>query len=152
MKVIYLPDRDNQDFVTVAGGIEELVSTRLEPGADPVAEAKRRGTILAIIRLGNVDLENRISPAMNALPPMLPPGFPPGMMPGMLPPGVPPGMLPPGTPLPLIPKTGSGPGLPPGAPSSLPPGRSSIGGPGLTPDAPLPPLRPSLPNTLPMFK
>ncbi len=46
VKVIYLPDRENQDFATVAGA-EELVSTRLEPGADPVAEAQRRGTILA---------------------------------------------------------------------------------------------------------
>ena len=77
VKVIYLPDRDNQDFASVAGA-EELVSTRLAPGDDPVAEAQRRGTILAIIRLGNIDLENRASPAMNAPPPggpmMLPPG------------------------------------------------------------------------------
>jgi hypothetical protein len=134
VKVIYLPDRENQDFVTVAGGIEELVSTRLEPGADPVAEAQRRGSILAIIRLGNIDLENRISPAMNALPP----GVPPGMM------MMPPGMIPPGTPLPPMPKGpgGNGPGMPPGV--------SSVG-----PDAdgPLsPPARPGLPNTLPTFK
>jgi hypothetical protein len=73
VKVIYLPDRENQDFVTV--GIEELVSTRLEPGADPIAEAQRRGSVLAIIRLGNIDLENRNSPAMNAIP-----GPPGGMM------------------------------------------------------------------------
>ena len=46
VKVIYLPDPTNQDFTTVAGA-EEIVSTRLEPGADPVAEAQRRGTILA---------------------------------------------------------------------------------------------------------
>ena len=43
-----------------------------------MAEAQRRGTILAIIRLGNIDLENRASPAMNAPPHggpmMLPPG------------------------------------------------------------------------------
>ena len=90
VKVIYLPDRDNQDFASIAGA-EELVSTRLEPGDDPVAEAQRRGTILAIVRLGNIDLENRASPAMNAPPPggpmMLPPGaMPPGMIPG-IPPG-----------------------------------------------------------------
>jgi hypothetical protein len=90
VKVIYLPDRENQDFASIAGA-EELVSTRLEPGADPVAEAQRRGTILAVIRLGNIDLENRASPAMNAPPPggpiMLPPGaMPPGGAPKTMPP------------------------------------------------------------------
>ena len=39
VKVVYLPDRENQDFLTV-GGIEEVNSTRLEPGVDPVAEAQ----------------------------------------------------------------------------------------------------------------
>lgn len=74
VKVIYLPDRENQDFATVAGA-DELVSTRLEPGADPVAEAQRKGTILAVVRLGNIDLENRISPSMIAAPPtMMVPG------------------------------------------------------------------------------
>jgi hypothetical protein len=80
VKVVYLPDRDNQDFASIAGA-EELVSTRLEPGADPVAEAQRRGTILAIVRLGNIDLENRASPAMNAPPPGGPIMLPPGVMP-----------------------------------------------------------------------
>jgi hypothetical protein len=95
VKVIYLPDRDNQDFASIEGA-EEIVSTRLAPGDDPVAEAQRRGTILAIVRLGNIDLENRASPAMNAPPPggpmMLPPGaVPPGMPPG---PGAPPRPVP----------------------------------------------------------
>lgn len=76
VKVIYLPDPAFQDFVTV-GAAEEIVSTRLEPGADPVAEAQRRGTILAIIRLGNIDLENHTSPGMTAPPGM---GPPPGML------------------------------------------------------------------------
>jgi hypothetical protein len=58
VKVVYLPDPANQDFST-AFGAEEVVSTQLEPGTDPVAEAQRRGSILAIIRLGNVDLEER---------------------------------------------------------------------------------------------
>jgi len=62
VKVIYLPDPSNEDFATVVSA-EEVVSTRLEPGADPVAEAQRRGSVLAIIRLGNIDLENRVSPA-----------------------------------------------------------------------------------------
>jgi hypothetical protein len=57
-KVIYLPDPEHQELA-VAGGIEELVSTRLDPGIDPIVEADRKGTILAIIRMGNKDLETR---------------------------------------------------------------------------------------------
>ena len=53
-KVIYLPDAKYQDL---AIGVEELVSTRLGPGMDPVAEADRRGTIMAVIRMGNLNLE-----------------------------------------------------------------------------------------------
>src|SRR5262249_22246178 len=63
VKVIYLPDAAFQDFAAL-GGADEIVSTRLEPGADPVAEAQKRGTIVAIIRLGNIDLENKSSPSM----------------------------------------------------------------------------------------
>jgi len=37
--------------------VETLVSTRLDPGVDPVVEADRRGAILAIVRLGNKDLQ-----------------------------------------------------------------------------------------------
>lgn len=66
VKVIYLPDRENQEFAVA--GAEELVSTRLPPGADPIVEAQSRGTVLCIIRLGNIDLENKNSPAMNAPP------------------------------------------------------------------------------------
>ncbi|MFO0805236.1 MAG: hypothetical protein U0791_19195 [Gemmataceae bacterium] len=69
VKVIYLPDPAFQDFAAL-GGADEIVSTRLEPGADPVAEAQKRGTILAVIRLGNIDLENKASPSMTAPPPM----------------------------------------------------------------------------------
>src|ERR1043165_7792530 len=55
VKVIYLPDPRFQD---VAGpGIDHIVSTQLEPGADPIMEARRRGTILLVIRMGNRDLE-----------------------------------------------------------------------------------------------
>ena len=70
VKVIYLPDPAFQDFAAL-GGADEIVSTRLEPGADPVAEAQKRGTILAVIRLGNIDLENKASPSMTAPPPMM---------------------------------------------------------------------------------
>jgi hypothetical protein len=54
-KVVYLPSPQHQE--QAIAGVETLVSTRLEPGLDPVAEADRRGTILAVIRVGNMDLE-----------------------------------------------------------------------------------------------
>jgi hypothetical protein len=50
-KVIYLPDPDHQKLALAA--IETLVSTRLAPGVDPIKEADRRGSILAILRIGN---------------------------------------------------------------------------------------------------
>src|SRR5690606_18690483 len=54
-KVIYLPDAEYQELALA--GVETLVSTRLDPGVDPIVEADRRGAILAIIRIGNKDLE-----------------------------------------------------------------------------------------------
>lgn len=54
-KVIYLPDPQHQDLAIP--GAEVLVSTRLDPGIDPIAEADRRGTIMAVLRVGNMDLE-----------------------------------------------------------------------------------------------
>lgn len=54
-KVIYLPDPDFQELALA--GVETLVSTRLDPGMDPIVEADRRGAILAIIRVGNKDLQ-----------------------------------------------------------------------------------------------
>lgn len=54
-KVIYLPDPRYQELAIA--GVETLVSTRLEPGVDPILEADKRGTILMIIRLGGIDLE-----------------------------------------------------------------------------------------------
>jgi hypothetical protein len=54
-KVVYLPD---PEFAGPAlAGIDTLVSTRLEPGLDPIEEADRRGSILAIIRIGDKDVE-----------------------------------------------------------------------------------------------
>jgi len=50
-KVIYLPD--TQPPKLSLKSIETLVSTRLDPGVDPIREADRRGAILAIVRLGN---------------------------------------------------------------------------------------------------
>lgn len=130
VKVIYLPDPINQDFSTVVGA-EEVVSTRLEPGADPVAEAQRRGTVLAVIRMGNIDLENRVSPAMTAPPPGLIPLPPPGFLPG--------GPVP----VPVQPKgkgeklSADGP-LAPVAPTN-PPGTASVRTPGALPALPLAP-------------
>jgi hypothetical protein len=69
-KVIYLPDPEFQG--EVISGIDTLVSTRLEPGLDPIIEADRRGSILAIIRLGNKDIELSGSAYANG-------GYGPGM-------------------------------------------------------------------------
>jgi len=54
-KVIYLPDPEFQELALA--GVETLVSTRLDPGVDPIAEADRRGSIMAIVRIGNLDLQ-----------------------------------------------------------------------------------------------
>src|SRR5947209_12337363 len=54
-KLIYLPDPEFQELALA--GVETLVSTRLEPGVDPIVEADRRGSILAVVRLGNKDIE-----------------------------------------------------------------------------------------------
>ncbi|GIW98423.1 MAG: hypothetical protein KatS3mg111_1756 [Pirellulaceae bacterium] len=54
-KVIYLPDPEFQGDALV--GVDVLVSNRLDPGLDPIVEADRRGAILAIIRIGNKDIE-----------------------------------------------------------------------------------------------
>jgi hypothetical protein len=97
VKVIYLPDREFQDMA--ATGPYEVVSTRLEPGVDPIHEACRRGSILCVVRLGNINLEAAGTPAMDAPPaygpprgPMPPPPPPPGKLPNalMMPPSLPP--------------------------------------------------------------
>ncbi len=64
-KVVYLPDPDYQELAVA--GVETLVSTRLDPGVDPVVEADRRGSILAIIRIGNKDLESAAADDGSAL-------------------------------------------------------------------------------------
>ena len=61
-KVVYLPDPQHQELAIA--GVETLVSTRLDPGLDPVVEADRRGTILIVLRIGNMDME---SPEVNAM-------------------------------------------------------------------------------------
>jgi hypothetical protein len=110
IKVVYLPDPQFQDLAVA--GPDEIVSTRLEPGVDPILEAERRGSVLLVIRMGNIDLEAPNTPAMNAppsgapfggMPLMAPPG---GVMPGQMPP---PGPLPPG----IAPNAPGRPGVPP---------------------------------------
>jgi hypothetical protein len=54
-KVIYLPDAEYAELAIA--GVETLVSTRLDPGVDPIVEADHRGAILAVIRMGNKQLE-----------------------------------------------------------------------------------------------
>ncbi len=61
-KVVYLPDAEYQDLAIV--GVETLVSTRLDPGQDPVALAEQRGTLLAVFRMGGIDLEMPGRPAL----------------------------------------------------------------------------------------
>ncbi|MDR2169455.1 MAG: hypothetical protein LBP59_04865 [Planctomycetaceae bacterium] len=75
-KVIYLPNREFQGLATA--GIGTIVNTDLEPGVDPITEAQNRGSILAIIRMGNKDLrltENELrrrTAVVNSMPPGAP--------------------------------------------------------------------------------
>jgi hypothetical protein len=64
VKVVYLPNSEHQDLAAV--GADEVVSSRLDPGADPIAEACKRGSILLVVRMGNIDLELPNTPAMDA--------------------------------------------------------------------------------------
>jgi hypothetical protein len=86
-KVIYLPDPEFQELAVA--GVETLVSTRLDPGVDPIVEADRRGAILAVVRIGNKDLQlpNPVAEANG----VTPAGYAgaigtPGMMGGPVPP------------------------------------------------------------------
>ena len=94
-KVIYLPDPKYQELAIA--GVETLVSTRLEPGVDPILEADKRGTILLIVRIGAIDLEMQNgTPAAAAVPVISAPTAPLApsvdsgatiLAPGTLPPG-----------------------------------------------------------------
>jgi hypothetical protein len=99
-KVIYLPDPEFQELALA--GVETLVSTRLDPGVDPIVEADRRGAILAIVRLGNKDLQVPNGPApeggVASASYQSPEGCPPGS----------------GAPMPM--------GMPVGAPTTMPMG------------------------------
>jgi hypothetical protein len=67
-KVIYLPDPEYQGLAVA--DVATLVSTRLDPGLDPIEEASHKGAILAVLRVGNKDMEipgtemsNMVTPA-----------------------------------------------------------------------------------------
>jgi hypothetical protein len=82
-KVIYLPDPEFQE--PALAGVGTLVSTKLDPGVDPIVEADRRGAIMAIVRLGNKDLAiASATPEMMYGGPMGMQGPPPGYMGGMI--------------------------------------------------------------------
>jgi hypothetical protein len=88
VKVIYLPDPAFQDLAVP--GPDEIVSTRLEPGVDPVQEAQRRGSVLLIVRMGNIDLESQGTPGMDAPNPYQRAPMPPSGGPAAAPPVPPP--------------------------------------------------------------
>ena len=114
VKVIYLPDPQFQDLAST--GTDEVISSRLEAGIDPIAEAHRRGSILLVVRLGNIDLEAPNTPAMNAPSPYVPqpPAFPQPIP-------TPPGPFPPG-----VQNRPSVPGVTPAQPPPLPPAPAVI--------------------------
>jgi hypothetical protein len=152
VKVIYLPDPKYQDQATNV--VDEIVSTTLDPGMDPVKEAQKRGSVLLVIRMGNVEQELSHTPPLNsgsssasqpggmACPPggagVCPPGggpCPPGAGGGACPPGQwAPGRSMPGG-------AGYGPGM--GGYSGPMPPAYSLGGadqPGILNQRPLPQL------------
>src|SRR5262249_39076065 len=153
VKVIYLPDPQFQDLA--ATGPDEVVSSRLEPGVDPIIEAKRRGCILLVVRLGNIDLEAPNTPAMDAPNPFAPvhPVPAPGAVPPLLPP--PPGArrAPAKPPMPNMPNQ-MAPNMSPAPPmvphgalnGQLPPGAMPMQqNPAMAPPGQMPPQMPNLP-------
>ena len=100
VKVIYLPDPTFQD--AAGAGPDEIVSSRLEPGQDPVQEALRRGSILLVLRIGNIDQGLTASPGLTA---PVPGGAPMNRPPFM---GVPPGFQVPNGGAPILPPGGGG--------------------------------------------
>jgi hypothetical protein len=68
VKVVYLPDPQNRD--SAPGTADTIVSSQLEPGVDPIVEAQRRGSILLVQRMGNIDPEAQKVPAL-----YMPPGL-----------------------------------------------------------------------------
>lgn len=65
VKAVYLPSTPGTESAT---STDEASSVRAGTTGDPVSAASGRGTLLAVIRLGNVDLENPYSPPLHAPP------------------------------------------------------------------------------------
>jgi hypothetical protein len=150
VKVIYLPAPQFQELAATAP--DEIVSTRLEPGQDPIVEAQRRGCILLVLRMGNIDLEAPNTPSMDTPGPLgAVPVVPHGMGPG---PMVPYGMAPQGGAPVLAPPPGSLVPPPPAPPvnGTAAPGKTSLRqgpmGPTVMPAGHLSPISGS-PNQLP---
>jgi RNA polymerase sigma factor (sigma-70 family) len=59
-RVLYLPAAKGRQpgLEDARPTADTIVSYRLEPGYDAVEEAKKRGSILAVVRLGDIDLES----------------------------------------------------------------------------------------------
>ncbi len=135
-KVIYLPDPKYQELAV--SGVETLVSTRLEPGVDPILEADKRGTILLILRLGAIDLEMQGTGSAGYV---APPGTATELAPGTLPPGVAPATAPAGSVIldPTTPKPATPPpaNIPP-SPGPVEPATPAAPKPGAVPAAPKP--------------
>ena len=144
-KVVYLPDPKYQELAIAT---ETLVSTRLEPGVDPILEADRRGTILMILRIGAIDLEMPTPGTVMAAPGVV---AGPG---GVLAPGaaagttLPPGSLPPGS-VPAAPRVA--PPVPPAPAPNVPVDTGAPVSPAPTPapPEPAPPVEPAAPAPAP---
>jgi hypothetical protein len=141
-KVIYLPDPRYQELAVA--NVETLVSTRLEPGVDPVLEADKRGTILMIVRLGGINLEMDAVGAPAASDMAMPGSAPTNLPPGMMPPGAVAPPVAPMTPLeaPATPVVPASPPATPPAPTpavETPPAPAPAPAPGQPPTAPPPP-------------
>jgi hypothetical protein len=130
-KVIYLPDPKYQELAIA--GVETLVSTRLEPGVDPILEADKRGTILLIVRLGAIDLEMPNAGAGYVS------GVPAGGTEAVMPPGsLPPGVTAPAPRIESVPLENTAP-VSPAPPTPSP----------MTPPAPMPAPEPAPPPAAP---
>lgn len=135
-KVIYLPDPKYQELAVA--GVETLVSTRLEPGVDPILEADKRGTILMIVRLGAIDLEMPGAAAGGVTSTTVaPPEAPAAPEPTLTPPdSLPPGAVPPPPTAPATGPVDTAPVTPAPAPAVTAPAAPAV--PSATPPVPAP--------------
>ena len=135
-KVIYLPDPKYQELAVA--GVETLVSTRLEPGVDPILEADKRGTILLILRLGAIDLEMQQAGGSVVSPPVTTTVVPPATLPpGAVSPPPPADLVPVDTaPVTPAPPSGANPIPPLPAPTIPPPPPARAADAPAAPDAP----------------